>query len=219
MKMNLPFFYEVQRHHTLFDRLAPDVTAQLVSEWQDSRIGPCTVGEWTNDWAENRSAWEWITPLPRWGPLDPSYITDSGAAIVRERLQTLGDITPVLYRVANNYEVILRAGQRLYYCRLPRDDEDPDDFEMDDRCILGVLPVTYDQFLADPRTILQPSSDYDIQRNLREWWRPSGVFLRRDIATAAFNILRYLEDKHFDIAEMETWSDDEWDAHDKKAVE
>lgn len=219
--MNLPAFYDVRRDHALFDRLSPDAVTRLVSEWRDPKLGILTIGEWTNNWAENERIWEWITPSPRWGPLDFYYFAECGASAVRERLLAVGDITPVMYRVHNHCEVILRAGRRLLYCRVPRDGEDPDAFELDDRCILGVLPVTYGQFLVKPATILRPSSDYNIQKNLRDWVSPAGVFFRRNIATAAFNILQYFEEvfhKRLDIVQMEMWSDEEWDTHDRNAV-
>ena len=215
MQTDLPVFYDLQRKYTFFGELPSEIVTHLVSEWQDPKIGPLMVGDWTNNWVEFECIWDWIMPLSRWGPLDVCYTGSATVVVVRDRIQTFGDIIPVMYRLDNHYEAIFRAGQRMFYCRAPRNESDEEDFEMDDVCILGVLPLTYDRFVDDPMSILPLSSESHVQSNLRRWIRPNALAARTNLADFAHDVIHYIKEVlhgTFDISAMEEWPDTEWDA-------
>ena len=86
---------------------------------------------------------------------------------------------------------------------------------MDDVCILGVLPLTYDRFVDDPMSILPLSSESHVQSNLRRWIRPNALAARTNLADFAHDVIHYIKEVlhgTFDISAMEEWPDTEWDA-------
>ena len=110
-------------------------------------------------------------PYPRWGLLDEFYDQkDTICSAVRLRLGTLAEMIPVIYDETNHDRILFRIGDRLYYCKSNyssalNDDDDFDEHPYSE--ILGILPVSYSQFLSlGAEAIAGPISDYWTQRNV-----------------------------------------------------
>ncbi|KAL5510908.1 hypothetical protein ACEPAG_4665 [Sanghuangporus baumii] len=209
--LDLPYFYELRKDHTLCDQVYRDVSTRITSEWTDPRVGTLTIGRWSNNWIEFDDIGSWIQPLSRWGPLDRDFLEESGCTDIRNRLQILGEIIPVLYGTRNHAEVIFRVGQRMYYSLTRRKVDDGDLFEFYDDGYLGILPITYDQFVDDPREINFAVSDMRSRTNLA--FRCCSDCLYKQIVNArvVYRIIDHQEEKRgapLESSEIESWSDE-----------
>ncbi|KAL5510910.1 hypothetical protein ACEPAG_4667 [Sanghuangporus baumii] len=181
ISLDLPWFYNVRKEYTSRDELPQEILLRAGSQWSDSRINFMSIEDWSNDWSRFKPIWDWILPLSRWGPLDRDFLS----VILRSRLHTVGEIIPVLYRVSNHDEVVFRIGQRLYYSNQePKNEEGQaiDISETDFYGLLGVLPLSYDNFVDNPQSILPSLQNYHIQTNLRTWGIATGKSHRSTVA-------------------------------------
>lgn len=126
---------------------------------------------WSCDWSQFKNLDLWFASFSRWGILDKIANVDTVISTrVRYRIGTLGDMIPVLYDKSNHFRVLFRIGDRLYYCKAKSGDPDDydHDFEMVDYPdILGILPISYSQFLqTDVRVSAGIINDVWIQRNI-----------------------------------------------------
>ncbi|KAL5513817.1 hypothetical protein ACEPAH_4218 [Sanghuangporus vaninii] len=173
--LDLPLFYRLRKRYRIFHGLPEDVIVQATADWRDPRIGLITIGGWTNDWLKFEDIWHWILPFSRWGPLDTDFHDEINGVFFRYRLQTLGEIVPILYHTSNQQEIVFRIGQRIFY-------SDPEQDDMNEQGCLGVLPLTYDQFLNDPDEILPLFSDHGLRSNLRSRVAPFALTMRMSLA-------------------------------------
>ena len=139
---------------------------------------PPLIPGWSSDWSKFSNIHQWVVPYPRWNTLDKINDRKISCVRVRLRLGTLAEIIPVLYDETDHYRVLFRIGNRLYYCKsrppITDDDIDSDEYYEDDDFdelpysdILGLLPISYSQFIvADVRTITRVISDHLTQRNI-----------------------------------------------------
>ncbi|KAL5536225.1 hypothetical protein ACEPAF_46 [Sanghuangporus sanghuang] len=173
--LDLPLFYRLRKRYRIFHELPEDVIIQATSDWRDPRIGLITIGGWSNDWSKFEDIWHWIFPFSRWGPLDTDFHDEINGVFFRYRLQTLGEIVPILYHTSNQQEILFRIGQRIFY-------SDPEQDDINEQGCLGVLPLTYDQFLNDPDAILPLLSDHGLRSNLRSREAPFALTMRMSLA-------------------------------------
>ncbi|KAL5513816.1 hypothetical protein ACEPAH_4217 [Sanghuangporus vaninii] len=181
ISLDLPLFYNVRKEYTTRDELPEEILLRAGSEWSDSRIDFMSIEDWSNDWSRFKRIWRWILPLSRWGPLDRDFLS----VTLRSRLHTVGEIIPVLYRVTNHDEVVFRIGQRLYYSNQePKDEEGQviDVSAIDEYGLLGVLPLSYDNFVNNPQSIIPSLQNHHIQTNLRTWGVATGKIHQTTIA-------------------------------------
>ncbi|KAL5513820.1 hypothetical protein ACEPAH_4221 [Sanghuangporus vaninii] len=181
ISLDLPSFYNIRQFHSVDDQLPRDIVLQVGAEWSDSRLGIMSLGDWTNDWSRFQRIWDWILPPSRFGPLDRDFLN----VTVRYRLHMVGEMIPVLYRMSNHKEVVFRVGKRLYYSNQDTKDEDGHEMDVsanDDYGFLGVLPLSYDPFVDNPRGILLFLQDHQIQTNLNSWAYPRALSHRLSIA-------------------------------------
>ena len=182
-----------------------EIVQQVNAAWLDSRIDPTIIDGWSHDWTKFDCIWEWLLPLSRWGALDRDFLDETVGTIVRHRLQSVGEIIPVLYREDNHHEVLFRIGQRLYYSRRRREWEDRADFEMNEMGRLGVLPFSYDQFLVDPTEAIFSATIYNNQTNLASWEGSEALLLQLMIAFDAYERLDSIEAGTLAGLRSQTW--------------
>ena len=130
----------------------------------------------------------------------------------------LGEIIPVLFRSTRHSEVIFRIGHRMYYSRTRCKSDDLEFMEDYENQFLGILPITYEQFAVDPRTILLPVSDSSIQTNLGARREPLSTWHNCEGASHVYDIRDHLENVlgiSLDGIAMETRSNDDWNKHEE----
>ncbi|OCB88637.1 hypothetical protein A7U60_g4235 [Sanghuangporus baumii] len=94
------------------------------------------------------------------------------------------------------------------------DDDDHEEFLQHLLGFLGVLPMTYDEFLSRPADILDPLSDSNVLTNLDSYTISHSLTWRTDAAFYAYKILEYYQailGPTIGVDEMETWTNDDWD--------
>ncbi|KAL5536224.1 hypothetical protein ACEPAF_45 [Sanghuangporus sanghuang] len=204
--LDLPLFYAIRRNHRVHDELPDEIVQQVSAAWTDSRIGVLTIDDWSNDWSKFERIWDWILPLSRWGPIDRDFLHDTEGVIVRDRLHTIGEVIPILYRLENHQEMLFRIGQKLFYSRTEREEDDGRDFEMNMLGRLGALPLTYDQFLAHPSDVISSVMIPDNQTNLASWEGSEALSWRVTIVHSAYESL---ESRDAETSENSCHMDDE----------
>ena len=140
-------------------------------------------------------------------------LEETPSILARVRLQTLGEIIPVMYNTHDHRSIVFRIGQRMFYCRTPTGDPEDEDSEDEDDIILGVLPCTYDEFSSNPTSIVAYILDRSIQRNLSTWHVERTYALRASAATAVFRIHDYQKYYGMDLTDDDTmigWPEEEW---------
>ncbi|KAL5510909.1 hypothetical protein ACEPAG_4666 [Sanghuangporus baumii] len=213
--LDIPLFYSIRRTYRIYDKLPDEITRRITSRWIDFRLNNLSLADWSNNWLKFDRIWDWIFPLSRWGPLDEDFVKVNvfDGLYIRHRFQFLGDVIPVLFGVHNHREVVFRVGQRLFYSRRMRDDEDAnglDDFLMHSLGLFGVLPLTYDQYVNQPSSILPSLRNPIIITNISWYFGPICNDWRVDMAHGAHRVIQHLKLKGIDTSSMESWSDEEW---------
>lgn len=140
---DMPVFYSIRKKFKLRSALPSEVSGQAIRSWCDQSNGLHPFANWTNDWTQFRAIWGWITPLSRWGNADVDFMDGTVSTYVRNRLQALSDIIPVVYDTDDHYRIIFRIGEQMFYCRSfdsDRDERLSNDFE--DGIVIGVLPIS-----------------------------------------------------------------------------
>ncbi|EJD04759.1 uncharacterized protein FOMMEDRAFT_153850 [Fomitiporia mediterranea MF3/22] len=217
---DLPIFYDTQKHYEIWDNLPPELFEQITRAWTGQYTVLLSFAGWSNDWTRFQRVWDWIRPFSRWGSLDVDYtFYNTSCSIARMRLQTLGNVIPVAYCVKDHFRVVFRSGERMFYCRTPDCTVDREsimniDYKDKDDIVLGILPLTYREFISDPLSIIPHVSDYDIQRNLTDWFPPYSHSTQSHIAGTVRTIRKYQKEtsgKIPDDTSMDSWIDEEWD--------
>ncbi|EJD00064.1 uncharacterized protein FOMMEDRAFT_142523 [Fomitiporia mediterranea MF3/22] len=220
VRSNLPTFYDIRKHYKIWENLPTEEFKQITRDWIGQYAVPLSFAGWSNDWTRFQRIWDWIRPFSRWGSLDVDYdFYNTSCSIARMRLQTLGDIIPVAYRTDDHSRAIFRTGERIFYCRtldrtVDRESVMDIDYEDEDDIVLGILPLTYREFISDPLSIIPHVSDYDTQRNLTDWVPPYSHSAQSRIAGTVRTIRKYQKETSGKIPEnasMESWTDEEWD--------
>ena len=169
--LELPLVYEIPNYLSR-EVLSEELVEGAIRPWHNGQQVPHVPG-WSSDWTRFKNVHHWMLQFPRWGLLDRLYDYENLiCARVRLRLGTLADIIPVMYDEDNHFRVIFRIANRIYYCKSKRrldvagdGDDDFDGVPYPD--ILGILPITYSQFMeSDAQTITDTISDFRSQRNI-----------------------------------------------------
>ncbi|KAL5510926.1 hypothetical protein ACEPAG_4683 [Sanghuangporus baumii] len=209
--LHLPLFYDLRRKYGFYNPLPDDVVSRVTSRWSDARLGRIELSGWSNDWEKFDRVWDWIQPVSCWGPLDEDFMHVTDGIFMRMRLDALGDMIPLLYC---HHEVVFRIGQRLFYSRTMDNDDDHEESMQHLLGFLGVLPMTYDEFLNRPADVLVPLSDSDVLTNLDSCSISHSLTWRTDAAFYAYKILEHYQTTpgpSIDVNDMETWANDDWD--------
>ncbi|KAL5513822.1 hypothetical protein ACEPAH_4223 [Sanghuangporus vaninii] len=187
--LDLPLFYSIRQKYQIHEELPVEITRLVITEWTDTRLGHVEIDGWSNDWTRFSRLWDWILPISRWGPLDRDFLHKTENVVFRNRLQTVGEMIPVLYRVENHHEMVFRIGKRLFYLRTRRRGDDPDDFNTDPMRHIGVLPIPYESLLTHPMEVIAVLRTVIARRNLDPWEEPAGFFRQVQLAAYAYGII------------------------------
>ncbi|KAL5510927.1 hypothetical protein ACEPAG_4684 [Sanghuangporus baumii] len=189
VSLDLPLFYAIRQKYQIHEELPVEITHLVITEWADARLERVEIDGWSNDWTRFSRLWDWIPPISRWGPLDRDFLHKTENVVFRNRLQTVGEMIPVLYRVENHREVVFRIGKRLFYLRTRRRGDHPDDFNTDPMRHIGVLPISYERLLTHPMEVTAALRTVVARRNLDEWEEPEGFFRQVQLAAYAYGVI------------------------------
>lgn len=202
----------------------PEITALANRLWKEPFTIRRQIPGWSDDWSNFKGIWHWLPSWPRWGPHD--LLHDPGdipSLRARTRLYILGDMIPVLYNEQNQGRVLFRSGERIYLTKYEGDTNDDWDFdEFQSRDILGMLPITYSEFLAqDASHLLSMINSRDAQTKLVHWYGADAIMIAQyQLSLSAFWIRSYFCKKYGsppDFHVMESWSKEEWGEHGNRA--
>lgn len=217
--MDIPTYYSYRGLPEYnFEECPAFVVEDAIRLWGDAFLGHPPIPEWSNDWSKFSFVKEWILPSSLWSIHDSDFSEKVACIRVRNRLHSLGKITPILYYINDHSRVILRIGDRVLYCRTLLYGEDEDDSSQVDA--LGALTLTYSEFVAsDSDTILAHIYDRAVQINLEE--RYSHAFdTRREYAvqviTFAVKEANIIMGKVPDEKTFDEWTEDDWMLLDKE---
>lgn len=143
---------------------------------------------WSSNWALCTSLQNWVLPFPRWRTLsmDKAYHNrETWNRLLRVRLGSDGDISPIMYETKNHHFVIFRIAQRIYYF-LRGPPGDPTEHR------IRALPNSAND-LSDPLQLAQLSRERWVSGHLsnRGTDSASSLFLGR--TEECLKVLDYLE--------------------------
>lgn len=205
--MDLPAFYQYL-HDIRQNRSTAVLVEEATRNWTvpDEVAGRLPIAGWSNDWARFRKMHEWVFPVSRWGPSDTDFtFGNDGPAIsvIRDKLNIIGDMIPVLYSEDDHNIVVFRVGRDAFIHSI--------DFDGDD-CV-GVIPMKWEELLTEER-LRSIFDDFSIQCNL------GGVFLndyglcwRSRAQHDCRRVLKFLSTSQIGPrpdSDPETWSYDDW---------
>lgn len=219
--MDLPAYYSYRSLSEFATQERPSFLVEdAVRLWADAFIDHPPIPGWSSNWAEFSYIKEWIPPRSLWSTYDTFYRGRLTSFRVRNRLHIYEEITPILFNVENHARVILRAGNRVLYCKTTVYD---DVFEEDSPhvVIIGILDVTYTGFVAaDSDIILAHINDFDAQRNLDDRLPPL-VISRKEYSASLITFALSEANSIGRIADekiLDEWSEDEWENLNRKFV-
>jgi len=205
--MDLPAYYqcrnEIRPYH-----IPAIVIDEATRNWTvpDEVADRLPIAGWSNDWTQFREMHEWVFPTSRWGPNDADFtFGNDGPAIciVRDQLNIIGDIIPVLYSEDDHNVVIFRVGRDAFIHSI--------DFDGDD-CI-GIIPMKWEDLLTEER-LRTISDDISIIGNLDGiFFNDYGLCWRSRAHHDCRRVLKFLSTSQIGPrphSEPETWAYEDW---------
>lgn len=175
--MGIPTYYSYRSLPEYKARECPTfVIEDAIRLWSDSDafVDHPPIPGWLNDWSRFFLIKEWIPSLSLWSTHDSGVSKEATCIRVRNRLQSCGKITPILYDISDHSRVILRMGDRVLYCRTLFYGIDEDDSSQVDAIV--ALTLTYSEFVAaDSETIPAHIHDCVAQTSLEDSFTHASV--------------------------------------------
>lgn len=191
----------------------PCVVDDAIRRWGNAFLDHPPIPGWSSDWKVFTLIGDWIPLRSIWPMQDRSFMAEASIHEVRNRLFIFGDVIPILYDKENHARIVFRSGERVIYCHSTTLAEGSDE-DSPYPCILGLLPISYSDFVAsDSAIILSHVNNFDSQRSLDSrdpqasyQWRVLQANIIQSALSAATSISKDPDEKTLDEWTEEDWS-------------